>query len=326
MAIQKDLVVQGWIPVRIASKHDEAEDVVVLELVSVSGVDLPAFTAGSHVDVEIAPGLVRQYSLCNAPDSSKHYRIGVLKEPNSRGGSIAVHQNLQVGHEIRISAPRNLFALDPSAKRVKLLAGGIGITPILAMAEHLLRQDVPFSMNYCCRAEGKAAFKNYLSTPPFSSMVSFHFDEGGVRLNPATDIGTWSEGAHLYVCGPGGFIDFVLGSARALGWPESSIHREYFVAPLVDTSDDTAFEVRVASSGQTVRVCADQTIVEALAGIGIQVEMSCEQGICGTCLTRVLEGEPEHRDMFLTNEEHVLNNQMTLCCSRSKSKLLVLDL
>lgn len=326
MAIQQNSAVQGWIPVRIASKHDEAEDVVVIELVSITGDELPPFTAGSHVDVEIAPGLVRQYSLCNAPDASRHYRIGVLKEPYSRGGSIAVHNNLQVGHEIRISGPRNLFELDPTAKRVKLLAGGIGITPILAMAEQLLRADVPFTLNYCCRAEGKAAFKNYLSTPPFNAMVSFHFDEGGVRLNPPKDIGSWEEGSHLYVCGPGGFIDFVLGSARALGWPDASVHREYFVAPIIETGDDSDFEVKLASTGQSVRVSAEQTIVEALASVGVEIPMSCEQGICGTCLTRVIEGIPEHRDMFLTKEEHALNNQMTLCCSRSKSKVLVLDI
>lgn len=326
MATQKNVSAQGWIPVRIATKHDEAEDVVVLELVSITGESLPPFTAGAHVDVEVAPGMVRQYSLCNASDSSGLYRIGVLKEPNSRGGSLAVHNNLQVGHEIRISAPRNLFELDPASRRVKLLAGGIGITPILAMAEQLLKQDVPFTLNYCCRSAGKAAFRSYLSTAPFDSMVSFHFDEGGARLDPAKDIGAWTEGTHLYVCGPGGFIDFVLSSAAKLGWPENHIHREYFVAPTVDTSDDKSFEVRLASSGQSVLVSADQSIVEALAQIGVEIPMSCEQGICGTCLTRVLEGEPEHRDMFLTKEEHALNNQMTLCCSRSRSKTLVLDL
>lgn len=326
MATQRNDQASEWINVRIESKALEAEDVVVLHLVASDGSVLPAFTAGAHVDVEVAAGLVRQYSLCNVPGTTDFYRIGVLKEPNSRGGSLAVHQALEVGQEIRISAPRNLFPLDRSAKRVKLFAGGIGITPILAMAEELLGQDVPFTLNYCCRSADKAAFRKYLSGAPFDAMVSFHFDDGGIRLDPSNDIGPWTEDSHLYVCGPGGFIDFILSSAKNLGWPESNVHREYFVAPTIDTQGDTGFEVKLASSGVIVSVGAEQSIVDALATVGVEVPMSCEQGICGTCLTRVLEGLPEHRDMFLTNEEHALNNQMTLCCSRSKSKMLVLDL
>jgi vanillate O-demethylase ferredoxin subunit len=313
--------------VRVARKTCEADAICSYELVALDGAPLPPFEAGAHIDVHLAGSLVRQYSLCNAPGETHRYQIGVLRDPASRGGSQAMHDHIETGSVLSISAPKNHFPL-VDAKRTLLFAGGIGITPILAMAEALDARGAAFELHYSARAPERAAFRERLGASPFAQQVRFHYDSGDAaqKLDLAALLARPDAGTHLYVCGPQGFIDHVLGSARERGWPAAQVHVEYFSAVAVDTSGDRAFDVKLASSGRIVTVPAGKTVLEALAGQGVEIPYSCEEGVCGTCLTRVLEGVPEHRDLYLTEEEQAANDQFTPCCSRARTALLVLDL
>jgi vanillate monooxygenase ferredoxin subunit len=322
-------MVDPWLEVEIATKELEADGVVRLELTDRRGMELPEFTAGAHIDVEVTPSLTRQYSLCNSPRERYRYVIGVLREQLSRGGSQAVHDSLQVGHTVRIRAPQNHFALDPAASRYLLFAGGIGVTPILAMAEHLSESAKPFELHYCARTRARAAFVRRMELSSLAARVHLHFDDGPreQRLEIKEVLGSAADHAHLYVCGPPPFNEYVLQSARASGWPEARLHRESFAASTTNAvSADGSFEVQLRSTGEILTVPVGRTIAQVLHEAGVNVAVSCEQGICGTCLTRVLQGEPDHRDEFLADAEHLRNDQMTLCCSRSKSARLVLDL
>lgn len=319
--------------VRVARKAVEAQDIVTLELAPAAAAQtLPAFSAGSHIDVTLnAPDgrtLTRQYSLCNDPRETHRYVIGVLRDAASRGGSQAVHEQVNEGDELTISAPRNHFALAAEAKRHLLLAGGIGVTPILCMAEQLAHEGADFEMHYATRSAARTAFRSRLQAATYAGRVHMHHDDGPEeqKLNLKALLETSPPGTHLYVCGPRGFMDAVLGTARAQGWPEAQLHYEFFGADVRAEAGDGAFDVRLASSGRVITIAKEQTVTQALSAAGVDVMVSCEQGVCGTCLTRVLEGTPDHRDSYLTPEEQAANDQFTPCCSRSKTPLLVLDL
>ena len=314
--------------VRVARKAVEALDIVTLELVAVDGQALPAFSAGSHVDVQLPNGITRQYSLCNDPQETHRYQIGVLRDAASRGGSQAVHERVKEGDVLTISAPRNHFSLAHEAKKHLLLAGGIGVTPILCMAERLANTGADFAMHYATRAPERTAFRQRIAASAFASRVQFHYDNGDAaqKLDLQQLLGQPQAGTHLYVCGPKGFMDAVLATARNSGWPEAQIHYEFFGAEVAKSDSDASFEIKLASSGRIVMVPKDQTVVQALAAAGVDVMISCEQGVCGTCLTRVIEGVPDHKDSYLTPEEQAANDQFTPCCSRSKTPQLVLDL
>jgi vanillate O-demethylase ferredoxin subunit len=313
--------------VKVLRKTQETEGIASFELARPDGAPLPAFSAGSHIDVHVPGGLVRQYSLCNDAEENHRYRIAVLRDPASRGGSVSMHDALKEGDTVTISEPRNHFAL-VHAERTLLFAGGIGVTPLLCMAQRLAAVGADFAMHYCTRSPSRTAFRHEIAQSKFADRVRFHFDDGPAdqKLDLAAEVGRPRAGTHLYICGPAGFIDFVVNTAKGLGWPAEQIHLEYFGAAPQDTSGDKSFEVKLASSGKVIRVAADQTVVQALAAHDVEVLTSCEQGVCGTCLTRVLEGECEHRDMYLTDEEKAKNDQFTPCCSRSKTAVLVLDL
>jgi vanillate O-demethylase ferredoxin subunit len=315
------------ITVKVVKKTQEAEDIFSFELVSADGKPLPPFSAGSHIDVQAADGVVRQYSLCNDPTEQHRYLIAVLRDPNSRGGSIAMHDTINEGDVIEISAPKNHFPL-AHAKRALLFAGGIGVTPILCMAERLAQVQADFDMHYCTRSRQRTAFHDRIAASPFGDRVQFHFDDGaaGQKLNLDRLIATPEPETHIYVCGPTGFIDYVTSTAKTNGWPSEQIHLEYFGAAPQDTSGDAEFQVKIASTGKLYPIPADKTVVRVLEEHGIEIPISCEQGVCGTCITRVLEGTPDHRDLYFTDEEHAKNDQFTPCCSRAVSKLLVLDL
>lgn len=315
------------IEVKVANRTCEADGICSYELVRTDGQALPPFEAGAHIDVHLAGNLVRQYSLCNAPGETYRYLIGVLRDTDSRGGSQAMHVHVDLGSVLQISEPKNHFPL-VEAKRTLLLAGGIGVTPILAMAETLAARGAAFEMHYCARSPEKAAFKERLAGCGFAAQVQFHYDSGeaGQKLDLPALLAAPEPDTHVYVCGPQGFIDYVLGTARALGWPPAQLHVEYFSAAAVDTSGDQAFDVKLASSGKVVTVPAGKTVIKVLEEQGVVIPYSCEEGVCGTCLTRVLEGVPDHRDMYLTEEEQAANDQFTPCCSRAKTPLLVLDL
>ncbi len=315
--------------VKIVRKAPAALDIVTLELAAPDGSSLPPFSAGSHIDVEVRPGLVRQYSLCNDASEQHRYVIGVLRDPASRGGSIAVHDELQEGQEIRISQPRNHFPLMPGATRTLLLAGGIGVTPILCMAERLAHTNAPFSMHYCARSPERMAFREQIQASAYADKVQLHFDNGAEeqRLDLAAVLQQQCEDTHLYVCGPAGFIDFVLSGAKAAGWDDDRIHYEFFSAKEIDTSQDQSFEVQVASTGQVFTIDHNQNITSVLEEAGVGIMTSCEQGICGACITRVLEGAVDHRDQVLSDSERNEEGWFTPCCSRGHAgQRLVLDL
>jgi vanillate O-demethylase ferredoxin subunit len=313
--------------VKVIRKRQEAEGIASFELARIDGGPLPAFSAGSHIDVHVPGGLVRQYSLCNDGAGHSTYRIAVLRDAASRGGSAAMHEQLKEGDPLTISEPRNHFTL-VHAVRTILFAGGIGITPLLSMAQRLAAVGADFELHYCTRSASRTAFMQEIAASPFAGPVHYHFDDGlaGQKLDLPAIIGQYDAQTHLYTCGPTGFIDHVTGTAKAHGWPQAQVHVEYFAAAAQDTSGDRAFEVQIASSGKRVTVGAKQSVTQALAEAGIEVMTSCEQGVCGTCITRVLEGQCDHRDMYFTDEEKAKNDQFTPCCSRAKGPLLVLDL
>lgn len=315
--------------VQLIRKAEVARDILSFELADPTGAALPAFSAGAHIDVMLADGLVRQYSLCNDPRETHRYVLGVLREPSSRGGSTAMHA-LREGALLDISEPRNHFPLAHDAAHSILLAGGIGVTPILCMAERLAHAGASFELHYCSREPQRAAFRERFDAPHLEPHSRLYFDTAPVheRLDLERVLAMPAADTHLYVCGPAGFIDFVLDATRRFGWRSGSVHREYFGAPAVKAAHDAdgPFQVQLASSGRIVEVAATQSIAAALEQAGVAIATSCEQGVCGTCLTRVLAGEPDHRDVYLTDEERAANAQLLPCCSRSKSPLLVLDL
>ena len=314
--------------VRVTRKLAVAPDIALFELVSTDGTALTPFSAGSHVDISLPGGLTRQYSLCNDPAESHRYQIAVLKDANGRGGSRAMHELVHEGDMVSIGVPRNHFPLAQAAKESILLAGGIGITPLLCMAERLSAIGQPFTLHYCTRSAERTAFRERIWQSAWGSCVQFHFDDGSQeqKLDIPALLRAPQAGVHVYTCGPKGFMDAVLSTARSSGWAEDQLHYEFFGALPVKLGDDGGFEVQLASSGRVIRVAADQTVIAALAAEGVRLPTSCEQGVCGTCLTRVLEGEPDHRDMYLTAQEQAASDRFLPCCSRAKTARLVLDL
>ncbi len=306
-----------------------AEGVAAFRLVGEPGRPLPGFAAGAHIDVNVGNGLLRQYSLCNPSRSPSGYEIGVLKEPASRGGSRYMHESLAIGAELLASEPKNHFPLVADAPAL-LFAGGIGITPIVAMAQELAEAGREFELHYCARSPARAAFVARLSESAFADRVHIHYDDGPdhQRLDVAAVLSRATAAHHLYACGPGGFIQHVLDAAKQAAWLEDRLHREFFTAPAASGAQEAAvaFEIELASSGRRLTVPADKTALEALTQAGIEVPASCEAGVCGTCLTRVIDGTPDHRDVYLTDAEHARNDCFTPCCSRSRSPRLVIDL
>ncbi len=315
------------IVVKVIRKSAEASDIVSCDLVSSDGEPLPDWEPGAHIDVRLANGMVRQYSLCSAVGQQSGYRIAVLRDPNSRGGSLAVHA-LGIGDTLSISEPRNLFPLKDGAHSTLLLAGGIGITPLLAMAWQLNAKGRPFELHYFVRSRSRAAFLSELQRSPFGQQVFVHADDEPGKSSSVVrllhDALESAGDSHIYTCGPAGFLKHVLETANLQGWPEGQIHYESFSS--MQPTGGATFEVRIPSLDKAVTVGSDETVVAAVSRLGLDIPMSCEQGICGTCLTRVLEGTPDHRDMYLTDEERAANDQFLPCCSRSLSAFLVLDL
>ncbi len=302
----------------------EAADIRSIELVSADGRPLQSFEAGAHIDVYLGE-LIRQYSLINTTDTDGSYRIAVKLEPNSRGGSRFMHA-LAERETLKIGLPRNNFALHPEAAHSVLLAGGIGITPLLGMAYQLLARGNSFSFDYFARSTDPVAFGEEIRATALAPRTRFHFGLTGeaVRRALATRLDTVPPNAHVYTCGPGPFMQAVREAVATK--PGLALHLEYFVAePSAQDLAAGSFQVKLAKSGTTIRVDANQTIVEALRAAGIEIETSCEQGVCGTCLTTVLAGRPDHHDTILTEEEQKAGDRMLLCVSRSLDAELVLD-
>jgi vanillate O-demethylase ferredoxin subunit len=328
LSIDGGIVTAATLTVTVSRKWKEAQDICGFEFSSQDGSPLPPFGAGAHIDVHLPDGLVRQYSLCNNPDKSAHYQIAVLRDASGRGGSLAMHDTVHQGDSIKISEPKNHFPLAHGAPRHLLIAGGIGITPILCMADRLASIGAAFELHYCSRTPERTAFTSRIQTSPFKSRVAFHFDSGeqGQKFDLKKTLASSKSDTHLYVCGPRGLMDAVLSAAREQKWDEARLHYEFFGAVIERSAGDTTFQIRLASSGVTLDVPPGCTVVEVLAAHGVEVSTSCEQGVCGTCLTRVIDGEPDHRDSYLTDEEKAAGDQFMPCCSRARTHLLVLDL
>ena len=307
----------------------EARNVHSYELVHPQGAPLPGFEAGAHIDVQVADGLLRQYSLCNPPGERQRYVIGVLREEQGRGGSRGLHQGWRVGQLVRVSPPRNHFALRPGARHVLLLAGGIGITPLKAMAHQLQAQAVDYELHYCARDAQCAAFADELRSSLDPARLHLHLDGGdpsrGLDI-AALLAAERREGTQVYYCGPAGFMK-ACASAAAL-WPAGSVHCEHFQAPDRPVCDGApsagGFTVQIASSGLRLHVAAQRSIVEVLREAGIEIATSCEAGLCATCKTGYLQGEVEHQDCILGPDEQ--RTHLTPCVSRARGELLVLDL
>jgi vanillate O-demethylase ferredoxin subunit len=313
---------RGALTLRLRRTYPVADGIVAFEFTHPLGLRLPPWTAGAHVDVFIAPGLVRQYSLCGDARDRRRYTIAVLRCQPSRGGSQTMHETLQTGSLVRIGMPRNQFALAPQARHSVLVAGGIGITPILAMADALAARGEHFELHYACRSRAHVAFRERLA---HLGEVHLYCNEEGRTLDLGGLLAGREEGTHLYVCGPMGLTEALLSEAARLGWPAECVHTERF-SPLKHVAHGRPFTLLLASSGRLVEVPADRSALAALADAGIVIPSSCGQGLCGSCVTGVLEGEPDHRDHCLTPEAHAANDCFTPCCSRARGAGLVLDL
>ena len=310
---------------KVSSVRAEARDVMVVEMRDASGGELPAFTAGAHLEVHLANGLVRHYSLCNDPVERDRYCIGVGLARDSRGGSRFVHDTVRVGATLSVSAPRNNFPLERAAAEYVFVAGGIGITPIMAMVRACQAAHKPWRLFYCARNRQRTAFYEDLRAIA-PDRVRFHFDdEQDGRLFDATAVmAGLSAEAHLYTCGPAPLMKAV--EAAAAGHPQDRVHFEWFTAAEVDTARDKPFTVVLRNSGTRYEVPPGRSILEVLEDHGAGVPYSCREGLCATCRTTVLAGEVDHRDTVLSASEKAGNQEMMICVSRAKSDVLELEL
>ena len=313
------------IAMRIAAIRDEADGIRSFALEPVDGRTLAEGAAGSHVEVHLPNGAVRQYSVVDHDPAANRYTIAVKRDDAGRGGSVAMHM-LKVGDEIAVSAPRNNFVLYETAPRFVLVAGGIGITPLLSMAHRLHGIGKPYELHVCARNEASLAFADDLARGPVARQVSVHFDgaDGRSTLDADAVLGQHGPDDLLYICGPQAFMDWVRQAALARGWSNDQIRIESFAGAAGPQADDHAFRVTLASSGRTVEVGADRTIIDALALQGIEVPFACMQGTCGRCAVDIVKGEADHRDAFFSEEEKAENKHMCLCVSRARGKELTI--
>jgi phthalate 4,5-dioxygenase reductase subunit len=315
---------QADIQVRVTRAEKIADGIHLYEMRRPDGSELPAFTAGSHINLRVPNGLMRKYSLCSDPAERDHYQIAVKREDNGRGGSIYLIDHTKEGDEWFISAPDNAFALPQRGDHFIFIAGGIGITPFVAMI-HALKHDPSkkFRLYYCSRTPEMTAFREELSAPEFKGKVFIHYDGG----DPAKALDLWpiveerKNREHLYCCGPRGLMEAVRDATGH--WSSTAIHFEAFSEADARRPDDTAFKVKLASSGTTIDVPAGTTILEAMRAAGYDVPSSCESGTCGTCRTKLIAGEADHRDLVLTDAER--DSQIMICVSRAKTPELVID-
>jgi len=306
---------------RVARKRKLTEQIAEFALVPVGDVTLPSFTPGAHVTVQTPSGAMRRYSLVGGTDDPSQYIIAVKREAESRGGSASMHERVEEGTELEVEPPENDFALTDASEYL-LIAGGIGVTPIYSMARELDRQNKRFNIIYCTRSADETAYLDEM-TEEFGDRLLIHHDDG----DPDKVYDFWDHFAepqktHVFCCGPQPLMEEI--KAISGHWPEGRVHFEDFKPVEVVRADDVAFEVTLSKSGETVSVPADRSILEALRDSGHKTVSSCESGTCGTCKTRLIEGDPDHRDMVLM--DHEKGDHIMICVSRSKSGNLVLDL
>ena len=312
----------------VAKVVDETGDIKRFELVATDGKPLPAFTAGSHIDIVVGNGQRRSYSLANPATERHRYVLGVLREPAGRGGSAWMHDSVKAGATVTVLPPLNNFKLAADAKEHIFIAGGIGITPIIAMGHDLKAQGAKATLHYCTRAPEKTAFTADVKDA-FGANVVMHHDGGdiakGIKL--AEVLKNRPDGAHLYICGPTGLLE--AARAASAHWPDESVHFEHFSATPSHkpTTQSEPFDITLSRRRLTLTVPADKTILDVIRAAGIEADSSCEAGICSTCETRLISGRADHRDEILTDAEKAANKKIMICCSRAMpGEKLVLDL
>lgn len=309
----------------VKRKWQNADGVISFELADRDGRHLPTFQPGAHIDVHLPNGLVRQYSLTNGPGDLMSYIIGVKQESASKGGSKVLVESVREGDVLAISEPRNNFPLRRDATRTMLIAGGIGITPLLSMARFLDKSSLNYELHYFTRTGESAAFSSELSVLHGRIEKHVGMARDAIRDKVATVLGPYQFANHVYICGPGAMLEMVQEVAASLGWPDEAVHFEYFQNDkTIDAS--SAFDVELARSAMTLHVPAGKTILEVMREAGLTVPSSCEQGACGTCLTTVIEGEVDHQDVYLNKTEKASNACMMTCVSRARGGRLVLDI
>jgi reductive dehalogenase len=313
-------------PLLLKQREEMAPDSARFELVAPDGGELPPFDAGAHIDVVIAPEYLRQYSLAGDPADRTRYVLGVQAEASGRGGSKLMHRAFRAGRRVFVSAPRNHFPLVEDATRSLLFAGGIGVTPLLAMAHRLHALEKPFEFHYSFRSRDSASFLADIEAAPWRAHVALHVTTEGSRADFSRLVPRYEPGFHLYACGAARFMDAVFDAAHAKGWPDEALHKEYFSVPEPPDYVNHPFVLRLARSGRAVEVPAGLRATEALAAVGIVVDTKCSDGICGVCATPYNAGEVEHRDYVLSAKER--SHKLVLCCSRAKAAggEIVLDL
>jgi ferredoxin-NADP reductase len=297
----------------------EAPGVLTLELVAPDGAALPAFTAGAHVDVHLAEGLVRQYSLCGDPAERTRWRLAVRKVEGGRGSTL-VHRQLRPGALLPVSEPRNNFPLLPAA-RYLFIAGGIGITPLLPMLRAAQKAGTPWNLLFCARSADEAPF---LAEARALGDVVLHASAEGTRLDVAATLREAQPGTQIYCCGPQGLMEAV--EQAGAQWPEGSLHFEWFAARQQQHAEAGAFELTCARSNRSLTVPADRSILAVLREAGIETPSSCEEGVCGSCEVAVVQGELDHRDSILSAGERAAGRSMMVCVSRARGARLVLDI
>jgi ferredoxin-NADP reductase len=309
----------------VVSARTVATDVLSLELADPAARPLPDWTPGAHIDLHLPSGLVRSYSLHGDRRDRGAYHVAVLNAADGRGGSAEVHRIATAGAALRVSPPRNAFALAP-ARHYLFLAGGIGVTPLLAMAREVARGAAPWTFVYGGRSRPRMAFLDTLSALPGGRLQVVPEDEAGLPdLNAA--FAALPAGAAAYCCGPAPMLDAVLAAANRTR-PDIPVRIERFAAPATPAgnAEEASFEVELARSGVTVTVPPGVSILDAVRARIPAVMSSCEEGICSSCETAVLAGIPDHRDHVLTAREQAANDYMMICVSRALTPRLVLDL
>ena len=309
-------------PVIVEEIAPEGAGCVRLRLVARAGDDaLPAHEPGAHIDVMTPSGLIRQYSLCGLADGPGAYELCIKHEADSRGGSESLCTQVRQGMELQISPPRNAFPL-PRAQRYILVAGGIGITPLLSMMARLQRDGADWQLYYYARVPEQAPFGDMLRQSLYGKHVRFY---RSLKNGYPDALDSPAADTAIMLCGPDGFMNAVFSHAVATGWQADQIHTEYFrPAETSHAMSDRPFEVILAQSGKTVTVPSGQSIASALLAAGVDVPLSCEQGMCGACVVPLLSGEGDHRDMVLTEDEQ--GSSIALCCSRSRGPSLTLGI
>jgi ferredoxin-NADP reductase len=311
--------------VRVQTINDEAAGIRSFELVTPNGDQLPSFTAGAHIDVHLGDDIVRQYSLCSSPSEREKFRIAVLLEVSGRGGSFAMHK-IKEGDLLEISGPRNHFALaGPETSLHLMVAGGIGVTPMMSMIPELEAKGANYVLHYCTRRPENTAFLNDLTSRVESNAVHIHHDHGDPSrgLDIKALVSNYVPGMHIYFCGPPGFMATIKEHLGA--WPPHAVHFEHFSAPEADADrENHPFKIVLRKTGEALEVSATESIVDVLRARGYSVETDCREGFCGTCITRYLSGTPEHRDCVLSVSER--QKYLMICCARAESPSLTLDL